>query len=339
MESFKGNYPKILKEFGLTGTELRRDKTGHIFSTARGPVLIQKPRGSKEQLLFAHYVKESLHKAGFAETDRFIVTDAGSPFCEIGEDVYTAVLALGSDLKETRFDDAISVAAAARTVARMHNLAAKHGFFCNFPSKTPRRKEYTAFTTTGGFENHLKTMQGYKKMLKKRNRLSDFDVLFLKHFDGYERLVTSGSELVTQAGAGQSLQKVIFSHNMLKEETLTVLAGKTYITGFDECSGDHYLFDLASLIKRYVRTAAEPTQSGLAAILQAYCSQNPLDTHGIKVLYAILLFPDKFYKTCVKYYSKKRSWTPASFNISAEGLNGQNDAGFRLINDFFNVHV
>jgi hypothetical protein len=195
----------------------------------------------------------------------------------------------------------------------------------------PRRKEYEAFTIPGGFEKHAKIMSGYKKIVKRQSRLSDFDVSFLKYYGGYENLLSRCVELNPFGVLNDT--RAYFSHNMLKEETI-LLDGDVIITGYDECSGDHNLFDLAQIIKRYMRTAAAPAIEGLEKIMDAYQSANPLDGRELKALYAILLFPDRFYKSCVKYYSKKRSWTPASFCINPEGI-GEDDEGVALINRYF----
>ena len=340
--NFKGLNIKVLREFGLSGVtnaaDVRREKTGFVCTSGGRDVLIQKPRGDKSSLLFAHYIKEKLYENGFSGTDRFFVTENGCPYFEYNGDIYTASMHLeGFGYKKPQFDDYTQVAKIAGELGRMHKLTAVSGFFDGFSGNVPRRREYEAFTAADGFDKQAKIMQGYKKLVKRQSRLSDFDVSFLKYYNGYEELVSQCAELTPHKIVGETAERadIFFSHNMIKEESVLIGDDVLYITYFDECSGDHFLFDLASIVKRYLRMACPPVKEGLAAVMDAYMSLFSLDIKHLRALYAILLFPDRFVKSCVKYYSKKRSWTPASFCISSEGIGGD-DLGVGIIRGYFN---
>lgn len=313
----------ILREFELSALDGRREKAGHLCTTDQGPVLLQKARASKEALILAHFVKERLNSAGFGNTDRFLTTKIGQPFFELDRELYTVSRFTGG--AEARFDDAAGVADFAADLGRMHRITMSESFFKDCPLPLPRHKEHAAFTAEGGFEKQLRVMRGYKKMVQKQSRMSDFDICFLKCFDAYERRVAHCMKQrhhVDKDG--------VFAHNLLKEETLLTKENRGYITCFDECSGDTGIFDLASVIKRHLRAAsmgapaAAPSQS-LELILGRYSAEMPLTPGDKNALYTILLFPDKFYKTCIKYYSKKRTWTPAAFNSALEDLQRGDD--------------
>jgi spore coat protein I len=330
--NIKGLNTKVLREFNLSASDIRRDKTGYICAGPNGAVCVQKSRATGNRIHYAHFVKESLHNHGFSDIDRYILTDKGDPFYELNDEIYTATNVLGGH--EIRFDDYHIVSSASRSVGLVHKLAMNPDFFDGYMGQIPFNKEYAAFTTEDGFAKQLKLMSGYKKIAKKQNRLSDFDVLFLRNYDSYVNLITRILELV-DGSTGAAINNGVFSHNMLKEETLIANNGCIFITSFDESTGDHWLFDLASIIKRYVRMSPEFSSVGLTAVINAYASQNPLKKSDMQQLYAILLFPDKYYKTCVKYYSKKRKWTPASFDAVLDDLNGEGNSNFRLLCDYF----
>ena len=69
--------------------------------------------------------------------------------------------------------------------------------------------------------------------------------------------------------------------------------------------------DLADIIKRYIRKHNE-NYAGANELISEYCKINPLSKEEIDVLYAYLVFPDKFINTIIEFYSKKRSFTPNS---------------------------
>ena len=335
--SVKAFNMRILEEFGLTGIDGWREKTGYVWNTDRGPCLIQKARGNaskslKDALLLAHFVKERLNELGFCETDRFLTTIKGEPFYEAAGELYTVSgFTAGTEIS---FDNYEAVVSAAACAGRMHKLIETNAFFKDCPINLVSHKEYAAFTDQDGFEKQRKTMRGYKKKLQKQSRLSDFDVLFLKCFDDYEVRLWRCEELLSHFPG--HLLKSSFAHNGLKEETLVQKDGRQYIICFDECSKDSPLFDLASIVKRYLRAAhnskSVSLKTGMGQILAAYSAHNPLEPPDLKSLQAILLFPDKFYKTCVKYYSKKRTWTPAAFNSALEE---RWDLGIEVVEEYF----
>ncbi|MCL2407184.1 MAG: hypothetical protein FWC95_04575 [Defluviitaleaceae bacterium] len=330
---------RILNEFALPAAfanTARRDKWGIACEHNGTRIIIQKPRGGKDNLIFAHYVKENLIENGFEDIDRYYIAASGLPYCEIAGDVYTVAHApyIGK-YTETDFANIDAVSEVAAKIGQLHNLVLKPQFFADFTAHFPHRKDYDNFTGRDGLAKQLKTMQGYKKIVKRQSRLSDFDVLFLKNFNAYDNAVNEISEIIDGLN-GSNLSG--FCHNMIKEEAMLKSGGILYVTGFDESSADSFMFDLAQIITRYIRMSGRLIDGDLHAILDTYNNRNPLSNHDLRFLYAVLLFPGKFYKTCVKYYSKKRTWTPASFTSAFAESAEYDESVIQTIKKFFNKY-
>jgi len=358
----KGFYTKVLREFGLaavSSVEFRREKAGHVCmchpvdnstsdahrGSAAKQVIIQKSRGTKDSLRYAKYVLDKLHDEGIDNVGHLHSTESGSgePFYEYDGELYTVAMYIGTSvtwetLVESDFSDSDCAAGIACAVAKIHKATAQPKFFEDFNHTLPKRKEHESFTHVNGFEKQLKLMQSFKKITKRQSRLSDFDVFFLKNFPEYEKRLHRTRELLrnnSRMSAGS------FCHNTLKEEM--VLRGsvseqirrKFYFTGFDECSHDCSLLDLASIVRRFLREAAAPTVADIRKILSSYVEEYTLDDDDFRALHGILIFPDRFHKACIKYYSKRRTFTPAAFESTKGMADSMNEPHIDLIESCF----
>lgn len=324
-------YAWALGAVGLKPRNARKEKAGYVCETDVGLVVVRKARTTREGLIFSHYVKEGLYRAGLTEVDRVFVTEENMPFAERNGELY--VVSAYTPGSEAVFNDHSQLKSIVRTVGRMHRITSSPDFFATYDTAKPRKSEYTVFMSDADFMKQRVQMRSYKKAVSRSNRLSDFDVLFLKYFESYERRASMSMELAT--GSVQLLSGESFSHNMLKEETLLICDGRVFITSFEDSTGDSFLHDLASVIKRHMRAGG--LRLPLQEILSLYQIENPLGEVEIRALSAILLMPDKFYKTCVKYYSRKRNWTPASFNGVMEDMNDRREADERYLSDLENL--
>lgn len=320
--------PSVPLAFGLNVRGTGRGKSSFVCDTDKGMKIIRKSRFTAEKLILAHRVKEKLFEAGFGFTDRFILTDSGAPYAGHNGDLYVAYDFF--DAREARFDNHTEFTDALKTVARLHSLTNNPSFFEGLGGAL---KSENAAVSKDALLKQLDEIKGYKKALLKQSKFSDFDVLFLKSFALYEKSVTGAAALASDAESASGTCGPMFAHNALKEETILFAGENVYITGFGECSGDSFLFDLASMIKRHARASKNPMPPG--CILDAYGSENPLSKESLQTLHALLLVPDKFYKTCTRYYSKKRTWTP----VSLAGLMNELSAGWEAyehyITDYF----
>jgi CotS family spore coat protein len=334
----EGLNPQILKDFGLKCRSTRKEKGRYVCSTDKGVFIVGKAFAAEEPLLLAHYIKEGLHTAGFADTDRFLTAENGEPFVRFEDGCYTAAAYIKG--REARFDDFVQFRQILTKIARMHRITGRPGFYEKFPGKPGVCLEYGEFMPDGGFEKQKSRLRAFKKTVMRQGRLSDFDVMFLKYYDSYERRLNRSMEICAEPGVRDLLtvQQAprTFAHNSLKEETVLISEGRAFITAFEDGSNDHFLYDLSSVIKRHLRAGS---YMDLPEIIEMYCVENPLSKEELKALYAILLLPDKFYKVCIKYYSKKRTWTPGSFDAVMEDISGRGDADEVYVSKYFERYL
>ena len=299
-----------------TRSKIYKDKFGYVCVTAQGPVRIQRAsdRASRARgrnansdetiaaIMFQHAIKEHLHESGFA-VDRFLFSSQNAPYFKTDGsdgDVYTACFVqTGANIDFTKGNALLDTAG---HIAKMHHTLSEANIAPVSAMSAMSAKE--AKSGDNGAKL-LESLTILKKKLLKAGKFSDFDILFLR---GYEKLAPHIAAIDDSGSCAKHI-----CHNLLKEENIYRQEndGTIAITNFSEAARLHHLYDLAYIIKRYIKAKPQEIMP-IDKILEAYGSgwQKPLDDALFR---RILLYPDKFIKVTTDYYSKKRSFAPNTY--------------------------
>lgn len=303
---------QVLQGFGVAAKKIKKDKSSFVLTTELGSLTIKKSLDSTAKVTFAHEIKEHLAANGFTHTDRFKVALSGRPYVENDGGVYVCTKTLS--LRETNFSDVQDVLRAVESVARMHRLSLGVGSGSRF-------RRDNAF---GQLQKDVADMVAIKRRLGTSGSLSDFDVIFLKNYDFYlwqmketlAELQATRFEKYMEAALIQS--SVI--HNRLKEETLLTDGDGTYVVNFGAAEIGYGVFDLVSMIARYVRENPNEPQLSVYNLFEAYDTHLALRAEDIRIARALLRFPFRFVKLLRTYYNKKRTWTPSAIFSKMESI-------------------
>lgn len=295
---------QVLQGFGVVAKKIKKDKSCFVLTTETGSLTVKKSLDSCAKVTFAHEIKERLAANGFTSTDRFRLALSGKPYVEHEGSVYVCTNTL--NLRETSFTDAGDVRRAVEGMALMHRLSGGAAS----PSKFRRENVLSQL------RKDVADIAGIKRRLGQSGSLSDFDVIFLKNYDFYiSQMRETLSELEStsfEEYIQESLRQSSVIHNRLKEETLLVGGDDLHIVNFGAAELGYSMFDLVSVISRYIRENPRGCELSVYDLLEAYDSQSPLRLEDVRITRALLHFPFRFVKLLRAYYSKKRTWTPSA---------------------------
>ena len=293
----------VLKSFGINAKKVIKEKSYYICDTPDGCRMLAKARESAERIVFQHEIKEHLFNAGFPWIDRYLETPDGNPYVIADGERY--VLTPFIECREPDLSGTEDILRMIDAAARWHTHARRISFSgAAFAQSVP---------LTETFKKQAGLINSFRKRVNRQTRLSDFDVLFIKHAGAYADKINEAAESLAQSEYGlrhtQALAENHICHNLLKEETMPIGGGQVYITQYSEASTDIQLNDLCALIRRYAQKAGADALP-LAKILESYDRAAPITAEDLAVLRALLLYPHQFVNLSVEFYSKKRSWTP-----------------------------
>ena len=295
---------QVLQGFGVAAKKIKKDKSSFVLTTESGSLTIKKSLDSSAKVSFAHEIKEHLAANGFVYTDRFLPALNGKPYVEYEGDIYVCTQTI--NLRETSFTDATDVRRAVEYIAQMHRMA--------------RGVKVAGAVYRDGalaqLHRDVADMVAIKRRLGTSGSLSDFDVIFLKNYDFYiSQMRETLAELECtrfEAYIQAAISEASVVHNRLKEETLLVDADRLCIVNFGAAELGYSMFDLVSVISRYIREKPGCCEMSVYELLEVYDKHSPLRVEDIAITRALLRFPFRFVKLLRAYYSKKRTWTPSA---------------------------
>ena len=306
---------QALLGFGVTARRVVKARAGYTCYADKGCFWVQKNFDTPSAIWFRHDVKEHAAAAGVPVADRFCLSVTGDPYVRLGGALYT--MSVLCPYKDASFADSGQLMGAVSVAAAFHKAARS----ITFTEKVEMADFNPEAPSPDLFLKNLQELHYMKKKVAAGKRLSDFDVLFIKHYDFYARQIETAAALLAESGFtalnAQAVAERAVCHGALKEENMPTDGETVYLSNFSKASPGHFLTDLAALIIRYAKRlpgAAVP----LRDITARYAETFPLSIESRRALYPLLLYPDKFVRICRQYYSKKRTWTPIALTSRME---------------------
>ncbi|WP_341876095.1 CotS family spore coat protein [Defluviitalea saccharophila] len=303
----KGLNPEIVRGFGYKLKAYTPFRNSFICETNQGIKVIQAMDGDIPQLLFQHSAKEHLYQNGFKWVDRFYISERNAPYYIHEGTIY--VMTDWVDGRECDFDSLEDIIKAVSTLADMHKVS--KGMI---PVEGSRIKydERSLPLVIKKRTNELSTM---KKRINKQSRMSDFDLVFLKHYRYYEELCMRSLEWLEKSDYNAIHQKVKkekwFYHNDYTYHNLIMVpSGDLYVTHFEECRYGLPIYDLVSVLKKIMKK--HNWDIHIASKLLSLYMEKVNISEEKNILISLLILPDDFLKVCNRYYNTRRAWASQS---------------------------
>lgn len=288
--------------YGLKKQSQTRVRTGFICKTNKGTILLKKSRGKRKNILFAHDVKETLHKNDFLNINRFIVTTENSPYYEQDNILYIVEDILPEkDLEEISIDNFNT---GIKTLGEIHKKGKVTG-------KSNSNYDWDNSDLNTQFIKRTNELGKIKARIKKDKHKTHFDLMVLNSYD----------ELMEQCNQAQSYLKSTnyttllhqckeegtFCHNSFKGDNIKLDdQNNIYVGGFENITRDIPIIDLNYYLKRFLRKV-DGNKEDLLKLLKAYNSQNTLREQDIMFLKALAIYPEKFLRIINEHYNRRRT--------------------------------
>lgn len=304
----------LIQEFNCKPKYIKKLKYMYICYTDKGTKLIKPISNSIENIQFIHKIKQHLKEQDFNNIDFYYTSKNGLPYV-INQDI-TYVMTDYLDFEECNFGKENDILNSIKTIAKFHKFSQN--------SQKPLDENTIQFLDIKlYFEKKLEALKKLKKIVSKQKNLSDFDVNFIKNYNYFYENAVIAIEILKKYNYNiinkQACKKVMICHNKLKEESLLIAKNNIYISNMEYITIDHFIKDLSSFLIRYIRKH-ENNPLTLEKILNEYIKINHIDNYLFPILYAMLLFPERYIQTCESFYDRKRSFTPISISSQLENI-------------------
>jgi len=272
--------------------------------TDKGMMLLKEFRGSKERAAFLYDILEFLSSRGFlAETA--VLSKEGEALSKDEINGVSYLLKNRYPGRECDVKNKEDVLCAVRKLARLHNLTKCY------------EKEIPEFLKTDGnslldeYERHNRELNKVKNYIRNKNKKNDFELLFMKVYEGYRDQAREVTEQLKRQMEG--LKETVFvqmfglCHGDYNQHNVVFCQGEWVLINFEQMTYDVLVQDLANFLRKILEKYNWNTELGIEMIT-AYDSIRKLLPEEMEQLYLRLAYPKKYWKIANHYSGSRKSW-------------------------------
>lgn len=309
-------------EFKIYGTYRARGAV--VLDTEEGLKLCRSFTGSEKRLEFEDCVKKHLISMDFLNVDGFVRNREGQLVSEdqAGEKYVIRDWFEGEECSLKRRDRAFGAAA---SLAWLHE--------CLRGVEVP--EEYVSVNQMKPqdetFEKRNRELKRVKSYIREKRQKNNFETQYLKICDAFYEQACEGAKLLSESACGALWQDAFTEgtvchgnynyHNILvirseEEKSDSFLAAAELpeqmeyaITNFDKAVFGPQVTDLYQFLRKAMEKNDWNVDYGMR-LLEEYNKVRSLSDEEVRLLYILLLYPEKFWKITNYYYNGKKSWIP-----------------------------
>lgn len=325
---------EIERQFDIRIESIKPNKGVYFLKTNKGIKCLKRISYGIQKLCFVYGAKEHLITNGFTNVDKYTLNIQGEPYALVNEDIYT--LSDWIDGRECDFHNDEDIKKAARALAYMH-LASK-GY--DPPENSKLKSDLGRWPHL--MQKRVKALEKMRDMARKKNRKGDFDLNYIKSIEFYKELgkraikVLDDSDYIGICKITEE-DKSFCHHDYTYHNIIIDKDENINIIDFDYCKREVRTYDIANFITKVLKRREWNIESA-KLIIDAYNEVSPLTEEEYRVLFAFLIFPQRFWRLGNRYYYNEVNWGTNTFNKKILGLIGEQEQYIKFIDEFKKVY-
>ncbi|BCJ92495.1 hypothetical protein acsn021_00640 [Anaerocolumna cellulosilytica] len=325
---------ELLRQYNIKIYNTYRIRGAYIVETDKGLKLLKSLESSKSRVEFENTLLEYLTVQNYPYVDLYIKNSAGELITEDGAG-NRFVLKNWFPGEECNLRNEADIADATTNLALLHSML----------REVPLTKEQAEWSTYSNLtevfdkrNRELKRVRGYIREKRKKN---EFEICYLNCYDEFYEQSQQAAEILTNSNYEALMQEAIEHkyichgnytyHNVIMINTNQIgysnwkpsyqteylsaaglrgkVNGNMATTNFDKACMGVQVIDLYQYLRKVMEKNEWDIDLG-SRILDTYNQVLPIDKDELKLLYVLLLYPEKFWKITNFYYNGKKSWVP-----------------------------
>jgi len=299
---------KVLDKFGINITNITPFKEGYLISSMEDRFFFRKTDSNLNRLLYINKAKKYLAGNGYFNMDKYLVTIDGDPYVYINDALY--VMTTIPKGRECNLLEKSDIRLASRGLAELHRAS------IGFDGGNGPETKTELYRIPVYFSKRLEELKKLKKFAKKGSR--EFDSIFLKYCDGF---IGVGEKAIIMLGESEyknlckkTEEEGSFCHHDFAHSNIFVKDSDINIINFDYICPELGIYDLTNFLRRKLRKCNWDFEEG-RFIIQEYMSVKNLSEEELRVMEVMLMFPQKMWRVCNRYYNSKRSFYEKGFIV------------------------
>jgi CotS family spore coat protein len=271
---------------------------------------------------------------GFTHVDKYSLNSEGEPYALVNEDIYT--LSEWIEGRECDFHNDDDIVIAAKALANMH-IASK-GY--DPPENSKLKTDLGRWPHL--MEKRVKALDKMRDMSRKRSRKGEFDVNYVKNVEFYKELGKRAIKVLDDSNYMDICrvtddEKSFCHHDYTYHNIIIDKDDNVNIIDFDYCKREVRTYDISNFMTKVLKRR-EWDINCANLIINAYNEVSPLSKDEYRVLFAFLLFPQRFWRLGNRYYYNEVNWATNTFNKKIQALISEQEQYMKFIDEFKKVY-
>lgn len=326
---------EVLKQYPLKVYNIYRARGAYLLETDSGLKLLKCFEGSRNRALFEHSVKEHLYMHGYYNTDLYVKT--------IEDDIIaTDQFGCRYIVKNWFWGEECNLKELSQIEMASANLASLHSLLRGV-KLTSEQMEYSISGNLHNiFEKRNRELKRVNSYIRDKKQKNEFEVIYLNFYQEFYDQGLEASKKLLSSSYSEALEEAITSktvchgnytyHNIIMMKSKNESITKTYIppgwinrqpvstadlssqwyktiatTNFEKSYVGIQISDLYQFIRKVMEKNNWDILYG-SNIIEAYDKIQPISKKELKILYVLLLYPEKFWKITNYYFNGKKAW-------------------------------
>ncbi len=299
---------EVIKKYPVIVKSRRRIRGAVLLDTDKGIYMAKMYTASRKRLLFEEEVKAALISAGYVNVDYAVknidgelLTDDGSGNKWLVKKWYNGVECDIKDIKK--------IMLASSNMAVIHKLMVIGREDDIQPPVKTNKLDIEAL-----FLRHNKEIKKVYGYIREKRQKNEMEICLLNSYKNFSRQGIMAEEFLKESGYSSLCNEAVSQgrvlHGSYNYHNIILSGEQVITTNFEKSDIGLQVIDLYDFIRKVMEKNSWNMDIGINAI-EAYRKERELGTEERKVLYALLLYPEKYWKLVNFYYNGKKSWMSA----------------------------
>lgn len=300
---------EIERQFNIKIEVIKPHKGVYYLKTDKGERCLKKINYGPQKLLFVYGAKEHLIKNQFENIDRYYLNGDQEPYALVNEDLYT--LSQWIHGRECDFHNIEEVIKAAKTLANLHKSSIDY----EPPENSKLKSDLERWPHL--MEKRVKSFDKMWDMARKKGTKSEYDLSYMRNMEFYRELGNRAKRVLASSKYDFVCQKTeedkIFCHHDYTYHNIIIDDKENYnVIDFDYCKREIRSYDIANFMIKVLKRNNWDLDFA-KAILKAYDEEWALYEEEYRIIFAFLLFPQRFWRLANRYYYNEVNWGQSTF--------------------------
>lgn len=317
----------ILEKYRLKISHVQRARGGFICNTNEGLKFFKEYKGNEKHLIFEEAILEKLKQQSNVLSDFIVKNVDGELITQNEEAKY--ILKEWFQSRECNIWDKSDIYKACAMLGEIHTILngkLSDNLYDLYPC-----------SIISEFERHTTELKRAYKYIRNKNNKNEFERKVLANFDKFYKKAEEALEMTKKIDYNNLRKKAYDNqsvcHGSFNYHNILIVDKKAVLVNYERAVIDVQITDLYDFIRKVMEKYNWDIELG-HKMIEEYNAVRKLSEEEKRLLYVMIMYPEKFWKIVNQYYNSNKSWLPESILTKLVMINNQEDKKQRFIDTF-----